>query len=71
MFFRRQRIVDNVYPNASHQLIIFSTNGEIDEKFYSRLKPHIGRSYLVDFDRNKRASSIHPGYFWDNIEVKK
>ena len=57
----RQGIVDKVFANTKHQLIILSTSSEINKKFYRDLKSYTTRSYLINFDKTKKESSIHPG----------
>lgn len=60
----RDNLVESFYPNTSHQTIILSTNSEIDEYFYKKLKPSIARSYLINYDSNQGKTSINQGYFF-------
>ena len=48
----------------SHQVIIFSTNTEIDEKYFEELEPYISRAYLIEYDRKQGQSNATSGYFW-------
>ena len=42
----RQNLIERYFPNASHQVVIFSTDTEVDRHYYQALQPHIARAYL-------------------------
>ena len=65
----RANIVDNFFPNASHQVIIFSTDTEIDKKYFERLTPYITRVYHLEWDNRESTSNATEGYFWKTLEV--
>jgi len=60
----RNKLVKNYFPTASHQVIILSTDTEIDEDFYSNLSPEISHAFSVDYDSSKGCSEFNEGYFW-------
>jgi DNA sulfur modification protein DndD len=60
----RAKLVEHYFPKASHQVIILSTDTEVDSKFYSDLGPHISHAYSIHFDEQEGASSLTEGYFW-------
>ena len=60
----RTHLVTRYFPYASHQVLLLSTDEEIDERYYEQLKPHVGRSYLLDFDDKAGATNVREGYFW-------
>ncbi len=60
----RTHLVDRYFPCASHQVVLLSTDEEIDKEFYERLRPWVGRVYRLDFDDSTASSSIEEGYFW-------
>jgi DNA sulfur modification protein DndD len=62
----RRHLLDRYFPVASHQVILLSTDEEVDEVSLDRLKPHIGRSYTFAFDEQKHSTVIKPGYFWNH-----
>lgn len=62
----RRHLVERYFPAASHQVILLSTDEEIDQESLSRLKPAIGRSYTLDFEETKRSTFIKKGYFWNH-----
>lgn len=62
----RSHLLDRYFPVASHQVILLSTDEEVDESSLNRLKPHIGRSYTFAFDEQQHSTVIKPGYFWNH-----
>lgn len=60
----RTNLVERYFPFASHQVILLSTNEEIDERYLKLLKGKVGRSYRLRFDESAGATHIEPGYFW-------
>ena len=65
----RDNIVENFFPNASHQVIIFSTDTEIDKIYFDKLSPHITRAYHLQYDDQAASSIEEEGYFWKALEV--
>jgi DNA sulfur modification protein DndD len=59
----RQRLLERYVPHASHQVILFSTDAEIDPASYARIEPSIGRAYTLRFDDRTASTSVEPGYF--------
>jgi DNA sulfur modification protein DndD len=62
----RRHLVERYFPVASHQVILLSTDEEIDEDSHKRLWPHIGRTYHLEFDAKLSSTRATPGYFWNN-----
>lgn len=60
----RRHLVDRYFPVASHQVILLSTDEEIDQVSLEHLRPYIGRTYHLGFDEVLRSTVIKPGYFW-------
>jgi DNA sulfur modification protein DndD len=60
----RSHMLNRYFPVASHQVILLSTDEEVDEDSWHRLKPHIGRSYHLKFDDTSRSTTATEGYFW-------
>ena len=61
----RKNIVENFYPNASHQTIILSTDSEINNHHYQELKPHISKSFVIQYNSDKGKTIKHDNYFFD------
>jgi DNA sulfur modification protein DndD len=66
----RDKLVNNYFPYASDQVIILSTDTEIDEEFFSALEPSIARSYEIVFDTSSKSSTVVEGYFW-KLQMKE
>jgi DNA sulfur modification protein DndD len=60
----RTKLVKNYFPTASHQVLILSTDTEIDEGFYRDLSPEISHAFSVDYDSSEGNSTFNEGYFW-------
>lgn len=58
----RMHIVERYFPFASHQILLLSTDEEIAHDYLERLRPWIGRSYLLDYDDKAGQTRIVPGY---------
>lgn len=63
----RQNLVERYFPHASHQVVLLSTDSEIDRGYYEQLKALdvVDRTYLLEFDSAAKTSRIRPGYFWE------
>ncbi len=60
----RQNLVDNYFHQASHQVILLSTDEEINEKYHNDLKSAIGREYHITYEEDKQSAVIKKGYFF-------
>jgi DNA sulfur modification protein DndD len=60
----RQHLVERYFPNASHQVVIFSTDTEVDRHYYQALQPYIARAYHLNYDDEQRRTVGEEGYFW-------
>jgi DNA sulfur modification protein DndD len=58
----RDNLIQNFFPDASHQLIILSTDTEVDKKYMNQLKPTTTRTYNLEYEDG--SSKISGGYFW-------
>ena len=60
----RENIVQNFFPHASHQIILFSTDTEIDQRLFEKLQPYISKAYHLEYDESARTTRASTGYFW-------
>ena len=60
----RNNLVHNYFPVASHQVIILSTDTEVDEHFFNNLQEEISHGYEIRYDSKGRGSYLKEGYFW-------
>mgnify|MGYP005848067571 CR=1 FL=1 len=61
----RMHLVENYFPNASHQVVILSTDEEIDEKYYPKIKNRVSHSYELSYCDKEQSSVVKKGYFFD------
>ncbi|RLC79942.1 MAG: DNA sulfur modification protein DndD [Chloroflexi bacterium] len=54
----RLSMVQDYFPRASHQVIVFATDTEIDEQMLSRLTPAISRIYQLDYDPDQSKTNL-------------
>ena len=59
----RGHLIDNYFPNASHQVILLSTDTEIDNEYRNALSERIGKEYHIQYHEDQQTSTITPGYF--------
>lgn len=60
----RQKLAVEYLPYASQQVIVLSTDTEVDEGFYKQLEPSISHSYELCYQEQEASTVIKPGYFW-------
>ena len=60
----RAKLVNNYFPRASHQVIILSTDTEVDEDFYRDLSPHISHAYKLNYNSTTGSTQPSEEYFW-------
>lgn len=60
----RRKLVEQYFPHASHQVVVLSTDTEVDEPFYVGLSKHVSHAYHLQFDETIGATRVEEGYFW-------
>ena len=62
----RHNLVERYFPTASHQVILLSTDTEIGEKEVNMLREQeaIAQEYLLNYNPERRQTTVEPGYFW-------
>lgn len=61
----RDNILKIFFPHASHQMLIFSTDTEVDKKNFDILKPYISTAYHLEYNDNDKSTKAKKGYFWN------
>ena len=61
----RDNIVNNYFPNAGEQVVILSTDTEVDNDYYRILKPHLTGAACLEFDQRQELTTVKAGYFWE------
>lgn len=64
----RSKLVEHYFPEASEQVIILSTDTEIDHGFFDKLEDQVAHNYLIEFNSESQSSSVIEGYFWQDKE---
>lgn len=60
----RGHLLERYFPFASHQVLLLSTDTEIDIESHQLISKFIGHEYRLEFDSTRGATTIAPGYFW-------
>jgi len=60
----RLNLVEQYFPTASKQVILLSTDEEINKKYHKFIKPYLTRSYKVEYDQSINGSKSQEGYFF-------
>ncbi|WED25446.1 DNA sulfur modification protein DndD [Vibrio sp. DW001] len=63
----RDKLVENYFPTASHQVVILSTDTEIDKNYTNLIQDDIARKYEIRFDGTTKSSKLVEGYFWKEL----
>jgi DNA sulfur modification protein DndD len=65
----RLKLVTHYFPNASKQVIILSTDEEIDTTLHKKLKKSIGLEYILEYDDELSSTKVSEGYFLETPNV--
>ena len=61
----RDNIVNNYFPHAADQVIILSTDTEIDNNYFKTLEPHLSGAGKLEFSLLNELTTYQEGYFWN------
>jgi DNA sulfur modification protein DndD len=59
----RTNLIERYFPNASHQVILLSTDEEIVDGYLDALKPYVSRKFRLVQNGNSGSTKIEEGYF--------
>ncbi len=62
----RSKLVNNFFPVIGEQVIILSTDTEVDEQFYKDLNPFVKTAYEIKYKDGNNSSTVTKGYFWNH-----
>jgi len=65
----RSNLVNRYFPFASHQVILLSTDTEVDQRYFKELMPSIAQAYRLQYDEGTGGTSVERGYFWSASET--
>lgn len=63
----RAKLVETYFPEASHQVILLSTDTEIDELLRAELAHSVSHSFLLNYDHELGQTSVSLGYFGEEV----
>ena len=61
----RDNIVNHYFPNAANQVIILSTDTEVDSNYFKNLEPHLTGAARLEFNQSNELTTVKEGYFWN------
>jgi DNA sulfur modification protein DndD len=60
----RGTLCESYFPKASHQVILLSTDEEVDGRYLKILKPSVNKTYKIEFDEEIGGSALSEGYLF-------
>jgi DNA sulfur modification protein DndD len=66
----RANLIERYFPAASHQVILLSTDTEIDNRLLADLGTTVSHTYRLDYDPIAGRTVASPGYFEAGPRVK-
>lgn len=60
----RRVLFEKYLPHAGHQVVVLSTDTEVDIEWAKRLAPYVSKQYRLDYDSAMESTVIHAGYFF-------
>lgn len=60
----RSNLLENYFPNASHQIILLSTDEEINEGYYTKLGKYTSHKYVLSYNQSEHFTTIEKGYLF-------
>lgn len=60
----RANLLDRYFPHASHQVVMLSTDTEVDASLFEALRPSVSRAYRLEYDTRSGSTVLESGYFW-------
>lgn len=59
----RRTLLTEFFPSAAHQLILLTTDTELDGEGYELLEPAVSRAYMLEYDVRTHHTNVHNQYF--------
>jgi DNA sulfur modification protein DndD len=67
----RNHLIERYFPHASHQVIILSTDTEIDEEYFHDLSPSVSHAIHLQYSQADARTIIEDEYFWKRRSNEK
>lgn len=59
----RSNLIERYFPSASHQVVLLSTDTEVDSRLLHDLGSSVSHTYRLDYDPERQATALLSGYF--------
>ena len=59
----RHLLIEQYFPYVSHQVVLLSTDTEVDEHFRTLLKPHTSHTFHLAYQQAEACTTVENGYF--------
>ncbi len=60
----RHRLIEHYFPHVSHQVVVLSTDTELDKHNFELLNPHVSHAYHLEYDQIEGSTKAEERYFW-------
>ena len=60
----QHRLIEGYFPHASHQVVVLSTDTELDKQNFEMLSPHVSHAYHLVYNQIEGSTSAEKRYFW-------
>ena len=67
----RRHLIEDYFPYASHQVVVLSTDTELDQQNFKMLSPHVSHAYHLVYDHIEGSTNAKKRYFWRIKDSKK
>lgn len=61
----RRNLIESYFPAASHQVVLLSTDTEVDVSLVKNLGHNVSHSFKLEYDAEQQLTVVSPGYFGD------
>ena len=66
----RSTVLENYFPELSHQTILLSSDSEIrPQTDLSKIEPFISKVYTLERDRERQSTEVMVGYFGKTVNA--
>ena len=60
----RLNLVRNYFPHAAHQVIVLSTDTEVDRGLFKEISPNVSHCYHLKYNQEETRTAPKEEYFW-------
>ncbi len=61
----RERITTTFFPSLSSQVLVLSTDEEINDEYYGLLKPFLAKEFLISYSSENYNTNVEEKYFFE------